>query len=360
MRADEPPPHSFRTGQPEVDAQIQRLVQELGSPFQQQLLAEAITAVYKLGQDQAPTIDLKIITTAIKELRHAFRVFRPYDAYRKVAIFGSARTPKRHPHYMLAKRFARLMVDAGWMVITGAASGIMGAGQEGAGRSASFGLNIRLPFEQEANPVIARDSKLINFKYFFTRKLLFVKGSDATVLFPGGFGTLDEGFECLTLAQTGKTEPRPIVMVDVPSGGYWRTLQRFLRTQLEAGGMIDPTDQAIYRVVPSPEAAREAVLSFFATYHSMRYVRELLVIRLQRPLPEAAVAALNREFRELLVRGRILAGAALPVEVYEQDHAALPRLLLQFNRRQYGRLYQLIHRINALGAPQAAPRRGVR
>ena len=351
-------PHSFRTGHPEIDVQIEQLVTHLGSPFHQQLLAETITAIYKLGEDQAPTLDLKLLTTTVKELRYAFKVFLPYRHVRKVAVFGSARTPATRPSYRLAQQFARLMVEAGWMIITGAASGIMRAGQEGAGSQASFGLNIRLPFEQEANPVIAHDKKLVNFKYFFTRKLLFVKESHATVLFPGGFGTLDEGFECLTLAQTGKTEPRPIVMVECGRGAYWRPLDQFFRRQLVAGGMIDRADDAIYRIVRSAEEARDVVLQFYSTYHSLRYVKDLLVLRLHHALPPEAVARLNREFQDVLVRGRITSGSALPVEAYEHDQPALPRLLLQFNRQHFGRLYQLIHRINALGAgPRPAARR---
>ena len=352
-------PHSFRTSRPEIDAQIRGLVSNLDSTFHRQLLADMITAIVKLGEDQASTIDLKLLTAALKELRYAFKVFHPYREVRKVALFGSARTPSTRPAYRLARQFARLMVQSHWMIITGAASGIMRAGQEGAGSEASFGLNIRLPFEQEANPVIAGDEKLINFKYFFTRKLLFVKESHATVLFPGGFGTLDEGFECLTLAQTGKTEPRPIVMVDVPRGTYWRSLDRFFRRHL-APAMIDPADHAVYHIVTSAEAAREIILAFYSTYHSIRFVHELLVVRLQRALPPAAIERLNREFADLLDRGRIVPASALPIEVEERDHETLPRLVLQFNRRHYGRLSQFIHRINALGGaatPAARPKR---
>ena len=347
------PQHLFRTGRPEIDEQIRQLVSRLGDPFHQQLLGELVTAIYKLGDEQAPVADLKLLTSAVKELRYAFKVFQPYRDIRKVAVFGSARTPRGAPSYRLARTFARLMVESGWMIITGAASGIMRAGQEGAGSQASFGLNIRLPFEQAANPVIAHDTKLINFKYFFTRKLLFVKESHATVLFPGGFGTLDEGFECLTLAQTGKSAPRPIVMVDMPGGGYWRAMDRFFRRHLTGGGMIDAADHALYEVVDSPAAARDAVLRFYAVYHSIRFVRETLVVRLTRALPEAAVTALNREFKDILSSGKIVAGGALPVEAAEHDHAELPRLLLTFNRRNFGRLYQCLRRINALGGGAA-------
>jgi uncharacterized protein (TIGR00730 family) len=241
------------------------------------------------------------------------------------------------------------MARANWIVITGAASGIMKAGHEGAGREHSFGLNIRLPFEQEANPVIAKDTKLITCKYFFTRKLLFIKESHATALFPGGYGTLDEGFESLTLVQTGKSDPRPILFVDTPGGTFWNPLLRFFDRQLERQGMISPEDLSIYQVARSAEEAQRLILRFYSAYHSLRYVGGLLAIRLQRPLPERTVARLAKEFRGLLQSGTIRQGAALPEESDEPDLLRLPRLVLRFNRKDYGRLIQLIHRINDLG-----------
>ena len=250
----------------------------------------------------------------------------------------------------MASEFGRLMAASGWMVITGAASGIMKAGHEGAGREASFGLNIRLPFEQEANPVIAKDRKLITCKYFFTRKLLFIKESHATALFPGGFGTLDEGFESLTLVQTGKSDPRPIVFVDVPRGSFWRPLLKFFDEQLAGQGMISSEDRSIYQVVRSAKDAAKVILDFYSTYHSLRYVGEHLVLRLQRPLPERAVAQLSREFRGMLHGGEIRQAGPLPQEADEPALHNLPRLVLRFNRRDYGRLTELIHRINTLGS----------
>jgi len=345
------PKHLYTTRNVEIDAKIREIVQSIGDDeFDSMLIAELMTSAYRLGQDGASTIDLKIINSAVKELRYAFKVFQPYRHVRKVAMFGSARTPSNRPAYKMAKEFGRLMTKAGWMMITGAASGIMWAGHEGAGRDASFGLNIRLPFEQEANEVILNDPKLITCKYFFTRKLLFLKESQATVLFPGGFGTLDEGFECLTLVQTGKANPRPIVFVDLADGSFWRPLLKFMGQQLVKEGMISSNDHFVYQVARSAKEAAQIIQRFYRVYHSLRYVGDQLVIRLNKPLPEKRVAALSREFKEILVSGEILQGPALPEEETEQgDEPALQglsRLVLHFNRRDFGRLTELIHCIN--------------
>ncbi len=341
--------HPYTTHNAAIDAQIASLISRFGDALDRRLLAEMMVSTYRLGEDGSSTGDLKILNAALKELTYAFKIFRPYRNTRKVALFGSSRLTRSHPAYAIAKEFGHLMVRAGWMVITGAASGIMKAGHEGAGRAASFGLNIRLPFEQEANPVIAKDTKLINCKYFFTRKLLFIKESHATALFPGGFGTLDEGFESLTLVQTGKSDPRPIVFVDSPGGTFWDPLLKFFDQQLAQGGMISPTECAIYQVARSAEEAARSIVRFYAVYHSMRYVGDLLVLRLKRPLPDAAPAQLTREFGDLLSSDAIQQGPALPEEADEPDLKALPRLILKFNRQSYGRLTELIHRINELG-----------
>lgn len=343
----------YTTRQAAVDTQIQKLVSVFEDPFDRTLLAELVTSVYRLGEDRASTLDLKVLNSALKELRYAFRIFRPFRDVRKVAIFGSARTSKKDPSYAMAKAFGRRMVQNHWMVITGAASGIMKAGHEGAGRAASFGLNIRLPFEQEANPVIAEDEKLVNCKYFFTRKLLFIKESHAIVLFPGGFGTLDEGFECLTLVQTGKADPRPIVFVENPEGQFWKPLIDFFNDRLVREGMIYPTEGAIYQVARSAEEAAQSVLNFYRVYHSMRYVGDRLVLRLNHPLSKESVSGLSEEFRDIVVSGGIVQGKALPEELKEQadepELKKLSRLILRFNRRDYGKLITLIHRVNELG-----------
>ncbi len=333
-----------------MDAQLAELVRGFGDRLDQRLLNELFTSVYRLGLDRASTGDLKVLNAAVKELRFAFKVFRPYRHVRKVATFGSSRMPSRHPAYKMARDFGRLMAEAGWMVITGAASGIMKAGHEGAGSEASIGLNIRLPFEQEANPVIARSNKLINCKYFFTRKLLFIKESHATVLFPGGFGTLDEGFESLTLIQTGKTDPRPIVFVEPPKSRFWQPLLRFMEERMVREGMIEPSDPSLYQVACSAKEAVAIILRFYSTYHSLRYVGDRLVLRLHRALPPAALDALTREFRELLASGRFTASEPLPEEADEPEVRHLSRIVFRFSRQRYGRLIELIHRLNDLGA----------
>ncbi len=348
---DNRPKRLYTTRNAEIDAKIQEIVHTLGTDeFDHQLMAELMTSSYRLGQDGASTIDLKIINSAVKELRYAFKVFQPYRHLRKVAMFGSARTPSTKPAYKMAKEFGRLMTKAGWMMITGAASGIMWAGHEGAGREASFGLNIRLPFEQEANEVILNDPKLITCKYFFTRKLLFLKESQATVLFPGGFGTLDEGFECLTLVQTGKATPRPIVFVDLSDGSFWKPLLKFMNEKLVKEGMVSPDDHSIYQVARSAKEASQIIQRFYRVYHSLRYVDGKLVMRLTRPLSEKKVTQLSREFKDILVSGKIAQGPALAAEENEQGDEpalrALSRLVFHFNRRDFGRLTQLIHRIN--------------
>ncbi len=345
-----PPRRPYTTGNPETERKIAELLGIFPDTFDRSLLAELMTSVYRLGLDRASTLDLKVLNSALKELRYAFRVFQPYRDVRKVAVFGSSRTPREEPTYQMARRFGRLMAQSGWMVITGAASGIMKAGHEGAGRKASFGLNIRLPFEQEANPVIAKDAKLISCKYFFTRKLLFIKESHATALFPGGFGTLDEGFESLTLVQTGKSDPRPIVFVDHPDGHFWRPLLKFFQDRFLREGMISPHDQSIYQLARSPEQAAEMVKGFYRVYHSIRYVGDRLVIRLRRRLPEAMVEKLSRDYRDIIRSGRIQQGEALGEEEESQadepELQEMPRLIFRFNRKEFGRLTQMIHRIN--------------
>ena len=307
-----------------------------------------VTTVIRLRDEEVDRGELKIINTTLKELRYAFKVFSPYRGTRKVAIFGSARTPKASPLYRQAREFGRAIARRGWMVITGGATGIMSAGNEGAGRENSFGVNIRLPFEQEANPVIARDPKLINFKYFFTRKLIFLKESDATVLFPGGFGTHDEGFESLTLVQTGKTAPRPIVCIDPRGASYWKSWRRFLEKELLRNGMVDPTDMDMITFTHDVEEAVEEVVGFYRNYHSLRFVGGELVIRMHRSLSEGGLARLNRDFRKIVRCGKIHQTAnPLPEEENEPETFGLSRLVFDFNRRDYSLLRKMIDMINS-------------
>ena len=310
-----------------------------------------VSSLGLLGDD-CSTGDLKLLNSTLKELRHAFRVFAPWAHVRKVAIFGSARTDPDHPDWDQARRFAERIVSAGWMVITGAGDGIMGAAQGGAGRAASFGVNIRLPFEQHANPVIAGDEKLINFRYFFSRKLAFVKNSHAIALFPGGFGTHDEGFEALTLIQTGKSEMLPVVFVDSPGGSYWRDWQEYLHSHLLSRRLISEEDLALFKVTDDVDEAVREVTGFYRNYHSSRYVRDWLVIRVREAPDAEELAALNDEFADVLAEGAIEVRGALPEEGGEAD--PFPRVLLRFDRKQMGRLRQLVDRLNGMKEPEAS------
>lgn len=308
-----------------------------------------LTTVLKLHEDGASSGDLKITNAALKELRYAYKVFAPYRDVRKVTVFGSARTPRDEAAAAAARQFGRRMVEQGWMVVTGAGAGIMGAAQEGAGGERSFGLNIRLPFEQEANPWIASDPKLITFKYFFTRKLFLVKEASAVVLFPGGFGTMDETFELLTLKQTGKSAIVPVVLVETGPKPYWRIWNRWIAATLVERKLIEPEDTSFYRIVDTANEAVDEILGFYRVFHSARIVGDNMVFRLQRALGEAELASVQREFENIL-KGRIdqTAGPTMP----EQDEfPTLPRLILPFNRSSYGRLRQLIDFINSLGGP---------
>ena len=339
----------------ELNAKIEELIAlaaatyEAGEDRADYVRQMLVTGLGLLGDDSS-TGDLKLLNSTLKELRHAFRVFAPWAHVRKVAVFGSARTKPEHPDYEQARRFAERMVQSGWMVITGAGDGIMGAAQGGAGRAASFGVNIRLPFEQRANEVIAGDPKLINFRYFFSRKLAFVKNSHAIALFPGGFGTHDEGFEALTLIQTGKSEMLPVVFVDAPGGSYWHDWQEYLHSHLLERRLISEDDLSLFRVTDSVEAAVAEVTGFYRNYHSSRYVRDWLVIRVREAPGAAELAVLNDEFADMLAEGAIEVRGALPEEGGEAD--PFPRVLLRFDRKQMGRLRQLIDRLNALAAPE--------
>jgi uncharacterized protein (TIGR00730 family) len=311
-----------------------------------------VTGVHLL-RDETSHAELKLVNSALKELRHAFRVFKPYSELRKVAVFGSARTDPDHPDWIHAHAFAERIVREGWMVITGAGSGIMSAAQGGAGRQASFGVNIRLPFEQEANEVIAGDRKLINFRYFFTRKVVFVKEAHAIALFPGGFGTHDEGFEALTLVQTGKSEMVPIVFVDAPGGRYWRDWLEYVETHLADRGLIAREDLKLFRVADSVDEAVDEIEGFYRNYHSSRYVDGRLILRLHVTPSDEQLEALNDEFSDLLESGKIERTDLLPGE--DGEIAYLPRLRLHFNRRAVGRLRSLIDRLNAFVDEPAPP-----
>jgi len=302
--------------------------------------------VDRLHLDEVPRGDLKILSRTMRELRYAFKVFLPFRRIRKVTIFGSARTQPDHPTYIQAVDLGDKMAKLGWMVITGAGGGIMEAGHKGAGREMSMGLNIMLPFEQSANPFIEGDPKLVTLKYFFTRKLMFVKECSAVICCPGGFGTLDETLEVLTLLQTGKQTMLPLVLLDQPGGGFWSGLESFFRDQLLSQKLISPEDVHLYLVTDSVERAIAEVANFYRVFHSMRFVDERLVLRIAESLTAEKLDALNAEFADILVSGMIEQTSVLPHESSEPEIAAFPRLVMHYNRRSQGRLRQLINRIN--------------
>jgi uncharacterized protein (TIGR00730 family) len=322
---------------------------ERGPPGVAALVQQIKETADKLIRDQANRGDVKLLSTALKELRYSFKVFAPYRNRRKVTVFGSARLKTDNPAYQAAVQFSRRMAEAGYMVITGAASGIMEAGHVGAGRDQSIGVNILLPFEQSSNAVIAGDVKLMHLKYFFTRKLLFVKECDGIALFPGGFGTQDECFEVLTLVQTGKSHLFPIVMVDEPGGDYWKRWLQYVKEVLLTRRLIAPADLALFKVTDSVDEAVEEMLGFYRVYHSMRYVKGDLVLRLQRKLPEGVFGRLAKEFADIVSGGTFEQTAALPEEANDVHVADLPRLRFRFDRHNLGRLRMLIDAINREG-----------
>ena len=302
--------------------------------------------VDRLSHDQTARGDLKILSRTLLELRYAFSVFRPYRKNRKVTIFGSARTPESDPTYQTAEALGKRMAAQDWMVVTGAGSGIMEAGHRGAGRKHSMGLNIMLPFEQESNPIIEGDHKLVTMKYFFTRKLMFIKECHAVVCLPGGFGTLDETAEVLTLLQTGKQPIIPVVLLDAPGGTYWKAFGEFVDAELLAGGMISPEDHRLYRITQSIEETVRELTHFYRVFHSMRYVRGQLVFRLHEELSHQKLELLNDQFADILVKGTFNQSGALPEEKTEPDLAHLPRLTFHFDRRALARLRMLIDFLN--------------
>jgi uncharacterized protein (TIGR00730 family) len=332
----------------EVDHKIKALIGEQGGSEHADLIQEIITTGLKLIADHPDRGDLKILNTALKELRHAMRVFAPYRDARKVTIFGSARSLPEDAVYQMAEEFAKQIARRGFMTITGAGPGIMEAGNAGAGRENTFGLGIRLPFEQSVNATIVGDPKVVNFKYFFTRKLIFVKETDALVLFPGGFGTMDEGFEVLTLIQTGKSKPMPVLCVDVPGGTFWPAWRQFLAEEMCGGGKISPADLDLFELTDSVAVACDRISHFYRNYHSSRYVGGRLVIRVQRFPSKDLIADLNKEFSDILAAGSFQVSEALPEERRNEPSLNdLPRIVSQFNRHGYGRLRALIDRINA-------------
>ncbi|MDP3919186.1 MAG: LOG family protein [Candidatus Omnitrophota bacterium] len=345
------PRRRYGTGDQKQDRLIHWFIQKAGGSPHADLLEELMITVFKIRGESIERGDIKMLNTAFKELRYALKVFYPFRHVRKVAIFGSARTPKSSPQYKQARDFASMIVkDQGWMVITGASDGIMSAGNEGAGRLNSFGVNIRLPFEQDANPTIIDDPKLVNFKYFFTRKLIFMRESDATVLCPGGFGTHDEGFETLTLVQTGKTEPRPIICMDPPRSRYWKHWRDWVVTHLVQGKMVDAEDIDLIFFTHSAKDAVRKIADFYRNYQSMRYIGDRLILRIKKPLTERQLERLNGDYADIVKEG-VIRQYDQPFKAEEGESPEtldLSRIAFHFNKRAHARLTRMIEDINKI------------
>lgn len=343
---DRPPVEKSKID-PALKAKVDDLIAFYGGGYNEDLVEDIIVTALKLMKDVEHRGDVRVIQTAVRELRYAFKLFAPYTDRRKVTIFGSARTLPTRAEYQQAVEVARKISQAGYMVITGAGPGIMQAGHEGAGAEMSFGANIRLPWEQAANPIMMKDKKLITFKYFFTRKLTFIRHSDALVLFPGGFGTMDEGYEALTLMQTGKSQIMPLVLMDRPGGTYWKTWDKNVREHLLRNQLISPDDLNLYQITDSADQAVKWITRFYRNFHSMRWVKDSLVIRLRYAPSQTAVDALNEDFADIITGDKIHISSPLKDEVDDNDELALARIAFGFDRRHYGRLRQLLDVLNS-------------
>ena len=339
----------YEIGDKSIDSLITELARRCSYDKNEYVLHEILTTAVKLGLESRDMGDLKLVNNALKELRYSFKVFSPYRHTKKVIIFGSARTKKTSAEYKMAEEFARKLTEKGYMVVTGGGPGIMEAGNKGAKAGKEFALNIRLPFEQKPNPYIDEKDKIINFKYFFTRKLIFIKETDATALFPGGFGTHDEGFEMLTLVQTGKSKPRPIVFIEPKGSSYWESWKRYVVDHLLKNGFIKKEDLKLFHIVKTADEAIRYIEDFYRVYHSIRYVSGLTVIRLNRKLSEKTLKVINQKFMDILVDGEIKSSSPTDKEVKEEEHLNLPRISMNFNMRDYGRLCEMIHVINKGG-----------
>jgi uncharacterized protein (TIGR00730 family) len=341
----------YRTGDVDLDERIEGLIEAAGAGENGDLIFEMLVSVVRLARESTDRGDLKLVNAALKELRYTFFVFEPYDEVPKVSIFGSARITRDDPAYEVASDFGRRMAALDWMVITGAGPGIMEAGIDGAGADRAFGVNIVLPFEQEASPLIAGDPKLINYRYFFTRKLTFMKESQAFALLPGGFGTMDESFELLTLMQTGRSPICPVVLIEPAGSTYWEAWEHFVVGELiERRGLIGSDDLCLVRRCDSVNEAVHEISHFYSRFHSMRTVGRNLIVRMHSDLSDPALDKLNLEFADILESGSIERVGPTRSEIDDRDVPGLSRLSLRFNRIHFARLRRLIDRINDLEA----------
>jgi uncharacterized protein (TIGR00730 family) len=336
----------FPRGNGRIDDAIDALMTKVGV-LRPGIVREMIIASLKAGQETENLADLKLMNTTLKEMRFTTKIFGPYRSRPKVTVFGSARVGPEHPGYRIAKELGRALASKGYMLITGGGPGIMQAVNEGAGQEASFGVNIRLPFEQRPNPVIDGGPRTINYKYFFNRKVAFLKETDAVILFPGGFGTLDEAMETMTLVQTGKHAPMPILLFEEPGDDYWKRWRQFIRKELQQTGYVGPDDLDLLDRVDGVKDAVSLIDRFYSGFHSLRYVGETLVIRIRGELPENRLHRLAEDFSDVLAPdGGILQSGPLPEEADEPELAGLTRLVIDFNRRSFARLRRFIDAVN--------------
>lgn len=336
----------YRTGTTKLDDDIVQLIDDSKLVENTDLTFEMIVTALRLSLEDVERADLKLVNAALKELRYSFHVFATYREIPKCSIFGSARTKPGDPAYEAAKQMGAAMAERDWMVMTGAGPGIMAAGLEGAGMENSFGINIELPFEASANEFIAGDPKLINFRYFFTRKVTFMKESAGFVMMPGGYGTMDEAFELLTLMQTGKSELTPVVLFDPEGSSYWDRWNDFVVAELLDGGMISEADLNLFIITSSIEEAADEMTRFYRTYHSSRYVGQRLVLRLKREVSDAELDALNSEFTDIIEDGQIERIEATESEIRDEDHVELHRIAFRFDRHGHARLRMMIDALN--------------
>jgi uncharacterized protein (TIGR00730 family) len=338
-------------------ALVDKLLDATGVTRHRDLLRSITLATLGFAFDGASRLDLKIARSAIGEMADAFKMFAPYRENPKVTIFGSARTAPSDALYVLTRELARRLAEAGCMVVTGAGPGIMAAGSEGAGPKMAIGVNIRLPFETEPNAWIDQGDKLVEMKYFFTRKLMLMKESSGFLVLPGGFGTLDEAFELLTLLQTGKAEPAPIVLIDTPGDAYWEGWERFVAEQVYARGLADRLDASLYLITDDVDVAINELLGFYRNYHSRRFVGDTMVIRLRTAPNEEELHMLSAAFSDICSPKGIWRTPPLAPERAGNDHLDLERIALEFDRAHHGRLRKLIDALNALvpSAPVTVP-----
>jgi uncharacterized protein (TIGR00730 family) len=337
---------SFSRSNERIDQILKHLIEVSGGVHHPEIIRDMLLSTLKIGQEVDYPADLKLISRTLREMRYTAKVFGPYRNRKKVTIFGSARTGQHEEMYQKCVRFSRILAENGYMVITGGGPGIMQAGNEGAGSDNSFAVNIRLPFEQKPNPIMYRNPRLVTYKYFFNRKVAFVKEADAIVVFPGGFGTLDEAMEVFTLVQTGKTSPKPLIMLD-DNDGYWEQFFDFVKQSLLVKGFISGEDFSLFNITRSEQEALEVIETFYRTYHSLRFIENRLVIRLNKKISEDQIATLTEEFPEMILEGdQISCCDRFPEEIDEPDLAHLPRITMLFDHHHYGLLIAFINRIN--------------